>query len=100
MFGSRLGAQGSACSYTNAEMTPHNHVTVNLTRLMQGFGNWLCLYQHIFNSAHQPLLLQQRLKRQGRKKKNHLKIQSTLPLEKEMYFMLFVSVIESTSSIK
>lgn len=69
MFGSCLGAQESACSYINAEMTPHNYVNMNLTKLTQGLGNWLCLYQHIFSSAHQPL--QQRLKRQRRKTKQN-----------------------------
>lgn len=57
MFVSSLGTQESACSYINAEMIPHHHVSTHLTRLMLGFGNWLHLYQHIFNTAHQPLLL-------------------------------------------
>lgn len=35
MFGSRLGAQESACSYLNAEMILHNYANMNLTGIWQ-----------------------------------------------------------------
>lgn len=68
MFVSSLGTQENACRDKNAEMIQQHHVNMYLSVLMRGFGSWLCLYQHIFNNAHQPLLLWHRwVKNKNRK---------------------------------